>query len=143
MSVTRVSHLGSGPADTPESKAAFLSRSLLYKPGKRGYQALPQGCRQEGRRLGKLFGGQHQAEGCQLLERTRFPTTTLSGPRAPTRPALRSGLLPSTPKPGVDARVATLGPGSKVAPPRPALQPRLPSDGGAAPGNGALARSQL
>lgn len=102
-----------------------------------GYQTVPQGCRQEGRRLGQLFGGQHQVEDCQVLKHLRSPTHTPHPARG--RPPSRLCGRDSFPPPL--SRVPVFGSRGWVpeaGSPRPALQPRPPSDGGAAPGNGAL-----
>lgn len=65
------------------------------------------------------MGGQHQVEVVISWSAHVLPYTP-SGPRAPTKSTLRSGLVPSTPKPGAGARSR---PGSGVAPPRAAAPP--------------------
>lgn len=100
-----------------------------------------QGCGQEGRRLGSAFAGGTNCWWPPAPARAPpYPARASSPPRLATggRCGLDVPLDPALPP----AR----GPGSRAAPPprsgpgpRLPPEPRPPSDGGAAPGNGALA----
>lgn len=88
----------------------------------------------------RLQAGRETAEAALLKGSTKLRAVTSwsshvpptpSGSRAPTKLSLRSGLVPSTPKPGYPGvPVRTLGPGSRVAPPRAAAPPAFGRRGG-------------
>lgn len=90
----------------------FLYRSLLFKFGKRSTNQYHKAAGRKGGGWGSSLEG-----GIML----KAVISTPPGPPAPTKSAGRSGLFPSTRYPGVP--IATLGPGSKVAPPHAAAPP--------------------